>query len=56
MKRLKDRKGEYDDTTSKKRHELFTKQFNYLTKDINVISIDAHPSIKEIVKNIIKNI
>lgn len=54
LNRLKKRKGEYDDTTSKKRHAIFMKQFKDLTKDLNVIYVSAKPQVKEIVKNIEK--
>jgi thymidylate kinase len=54
LKRLGERKGEYDDTTTNKRHKIFIKQFTYLTKDLKVYYVDANPSPKDIVKKIEK--
>ena len=56
IKRLKERKGDYDDTTIKKRHNLFLKQFKKVTKNVQVEYVDASPSVKEIVKSIGKKL
>jgi len=54
--RLKTRKGEYDDTTSRMRHEIYINQFKKITKGKRIIYLDAKPSIKIIVKNLAKKL
>jgi len=56
IQRLGDRKGEYDDTTSKARHKLFMNQFRFVTKNKKVLYLDASKSKKEIIRDLEKKL
>ncbi len=56
LARIKERKGEYDDTTSKMRQELFIKQFKQVTSPSDVVYVSARHAPRAIIKEILKKV